>query len=165
MVALEGYDIRFSKEEDLIHLRRWLSSPEIERFFPYEDSKEREQASLSWIGFSRYKASLTALVNEVPCGIATLFLMPYKKVSHHALTQIVIDPFYQRKGIGRSLLRNIKHLAKSRFCLDFIDIEVMASNPIIALLHQEGFKEVFRQADFFQTVLGYEDRVFLEADL
>ena len=50
--------------------------------------------------------------------------MPYKKVAHHCLFKIVVDPKHQRKGIGRALLKNLKHLAKTYFHLELMHIEV-----------------------------------------
>ena len=48
--------------------------------------------------FAAGAASLTATINHVPCGIGTLFLMPYKKVAHHCLFKLIVDPHWQRKG-------------------------------------------------------------------
>ncbi|MFS8563575.1 MAG: GNAT family N-acetyltransferase [Rhabdochlamydiaceae bacterium] len=74
--------------------------------------------------------------------------MPYKKVAHHCLAKVIVDPKWQRQGIGSSLVRNLKHLAKNYFRLEMMDIEVFEGNPLIELLQKEGFHEVFRQEKF-----------------
>ena len=56
-------------------------------------------------------------------GIATLFLMPYKKVSHISMLYLIVDPKYQRKGVGSSLLKNIMHYAK-KFKLESIHVSL-----------------------------------------
>ena len=115
--------------------------------------------------YTQYSCSLTAVLDGVPCGIATLFLMPYKKVAHHSLFKIVVDPLLHRKGIGTSLVRNIKHLAKNYFHLEFLHVEVFEGNPLIALLQQQGFYEFARQDLYVKNEGKYLARILLETAL
>jgi putative acetyltransferase len=104
-------------------------------------------------------------VDGVPCGVGTLFLMPYRKVAHHCLFKLVVDPKFQGKGIGTSLLKNLKHLAKNYFHLELIHIEVFEGNPILRLLMQNGFHEFSRQEKFVKDNGVYLSRVLCECDL
>jgi RimJ/RimL family protein N-acetyltransferase len=165
MADLPGLDIRYTYVSDTPYLRDWLLKPEVQKWFPVSEEREIEDAVQCWIGFSRYSSSLTATLNGSPCGIATLFLMPYRKVAHHCLFKLVVDPKHQRKGIGSALLKNLKHLAKNYFHLDLIHIEVFEGNSFIRLLQKFDFYEFARQERFVKDKDGYKARILLESSL
>jgi ribosomal protein S18 acetylase RimI-like enzyme len=162
---IPGFDIRYTYVTDLSYLRQWVNSPGILDWFPMTTEKEVEDALQCWIGFCRWSCSVTATVNHVPCAIGTLFLMPYKKVAHHCLFKLIVDPHWQKKGVGQAMVRNLKHLAKHYFHLESISIEAFEGNSIISLLKKNGFEEIFRQEKFVKMNGGYKARVFLEAKL
>lgn len=162
---IPGYDIRYTYITDISHLREWIKSPGMLHWFPMHTEKEVEDALQCWIGFSRWSSSLTATINHVPCAIGTLFLMPYKKVAHHCIFKIIVDPKWQRKGIGYSLLKNLKHLAKNYFRLEMINIEVFEGNPIIELLKKHDFYEFTRQDRYVKEDGKYFARVLMETKL
>lgn len=159
------FDIRYTHHQDAPYLREWLQLPEVQRWFPVAEEKEIDDAAQCWVGFSRYQSSLTATVEGVPCGIGTLFLMPYKKVSHHSLFKLVVDPKHQRHGIGRSLLKNLKHLAKTYFHLELLHIEVFEENPFIHLLKEFDFQEFARQEKFVKDEERYLARILYQSYL
>lgn len=165
MIDIPGLDIRYTYVTDTPYLRDWLHNSEIQEWFPVSEEREIEDAIQCWIGFSRYSSSLTATLNGTPCGIGTLFLMPYRKVAHHCLFKLVVDPKHQRKGIGSSLLKNLKHLAKNYFHLDLIHIEVFEGNPFIHLLQKFDFHEFARQEYFVKDKKGYKGRILFESVL
>lgn len=160
-------DIRYSYLTDAPILRQWLQVPEVQRWFPVGEDKEIEDAVQCWIGFSRFSSSITATLDkgQTPCGIGTLFLMPYRKVAHHCLFKMVVDPKYQRQGVGTSLLKNLKHLAKNYFRLEIMHIEVFEGNPFISLLHKFDFHEFARQEKFVKDKGSYYTRILYESYL
>ena len=165
MTELEGFDIRYTYVTDTPPLREWLLTPDVQKWFPVSEEKEIEDAVQCWVGFSRYSSSITATVHGVPCGIGTLFLMPYRKVAHHCLFKFIVDPKFQKKGIGTALLKNLKHLAKNYFHLDLMHIEVFEGNPVISLLKKQGFHEFARQEKFVKDKDGYRARILFESFL
>lgn len=160
-----GLDIRYTYVTDTPYLRQWLEIPEVQQWFPISEEREIADCVQCWIGFSRYSASITATLNGTPCGIGTLFLMPYRKVAHHCLFKLIVDPKHQGKGIGTALLRNLKHLAKNYFHLELIHIEVFEGNPCIQLLLKNGFQEYTRQEKFVKDDRGYRARILFECYL
>jgi putative acetyltransferase len=162
---LPGYDIRYTNTTDEPYLRQWMSAPGMLHWFPMLQEKEVEDAIQCWIGFSRFNCSLTATINGIPCGIGTLFLMPYQKVSHHCLIKIIVDPQHQRKGIGSSLLKNLKHLAKNYFHLELMHVEVFEGNPLHSLLLKHDFQEFARQERYVKENGKYLTRILLESYL
>lgn len=165
MSEIPGYDLRYTHLNDTPYLREWLNTKEMLHWFPMENEKEVEDAIQCWIGFCRYGSSLTAMIDDVPCAIGTLFLMPYRKVAHHCIFKIIVDPKHQRKGIGSSLLKNLKHLAKEYFRLELMHIEVFEGNPIISLLQKFDFHEFARQGHFVKENGKYLERILLESYL
>lgn len=164
---LPGLDIRYSNLGDAPQLKQWLCIPEVQRWFPCAEEREIEDAVQCWIGFSRYSSSLTATLDKgaTIAGVATLFLMPYRKVSHHCLFKMVVDPQYQHKGIGTSLLKNLKHLAKNYFHLQIMHIEVFQDNPFIHLLEKSDFHVFARQEKFVKDNGRYLARILYQTHL
>lgn len=165
MSEISEMDIRYTHLNDASYLRDWLLQKEVQRWFPVSQDKEIDDAVQCWVGFSRYNSSLTATIDNVPCAIGTLFLMPYKKVAHHCLFKLVVDPAHQRKGIGKSLLKNLMHLAKNYFRLELMHIEVFEGNPFIHLLEEFHFQEFARQEKFVKDSDRYLTRILYQAYL
>jgi GNAT superfamily N-acetyltransferase len=161
----EEFDIRYTHVSDTSYVREWLEDPATQHWFPVSTDKEIEDAALCWVGFCRYNASLTATLNGTPVAIGTLFLMPYRKVAHHCLFKLLVAPAHRRKGIGRSLLKNLKHLAKTKFRLEFMNIEIFEGNPCERLLLDAGFHEYGRQSHFVKEGNRYLGRILYESEL
>ncbi|MFI5334912.1 MAG: N-acetyltransferase, partial [Chlamydiales bacterium] len=101
-----------------------------------------------------------------PCGVGTLFLMPYRKVAHHCLFNLIIDPKKNETAIGAPLLNNLKHLAKTYFRLEILHAEVYEGNSMIKLLEGAGFSEFARQERFVKEGEGrYLARVLFACNL
>src|SRR5437016_398270 len=111
----DDIDVRYTDLSDGKYLKEWLLDPSVARWFPMCDNVEIDDAVHRWIGFSRYKCSLTAVKDGVPCGIATLYLQPYRKLAHQCEFGIIVGGVHRGKGIGTLLIRNLMHLAKENF--------------------------------------------------
>jgi RimJ/RimL family protein N-acetyltransferase len=112
---LEKLEIRYTELSDTPHVRDWLMDPTVATWFPMADAIEIDDAANRWVSFARYRCSLTAVMDGVPCGIATLYLQPYKKLAHQCEFGIIVAPGFRNKGIGSDLLKNLIHLAKEYF--------------------------------------------------
>jgi RimJ/RimL family protein N-acetyltransferase len=159
------FDIRYTEPEDLVYLTRWMKSPGILHWFPIQSEKEIEEALQGWISFYRLKCSITAIRKGEPCAIGTLFLMPYKKMYHQCSFKIIVDPSQQRQGIGTSMIKNLKHLAKNYFNLEMINIDVYEKNPLIELLKKNGFYELAFQQNYAKENGSYLGRLLMETQL
>lgn len=160
--TIEGLELRYTVAEDIDPLREWLSEPGILRGFPMADPPEVEDSIKHWIGFSRYKSSLTAVYNGTPCGIATVCLMPYRKLAHQCLISIIVSKEMRGKGVGTVLLNNLLHLAKNYFGIEVIYLEVYAGNPAISLYKRFGFREIGFQEHFMKENGEYIGKVIME---
>ncbi|MBS0626388.1 MAG: GNAT family N-acetyltransferase [Verrucomicrobia bacterium] len=158
---MEDFDIRFTTMEDYEPLHRWFSEPGATDDFAF-DEKEMESALKNWIGFCKYKASLTGMIRDVPCAVGTLFLMPYLKVAHHCSFYLMVDPQHRNKGIGTSMVRNLLHLAKTRFRLESVHVEVFEPSPLLPLLEKQKFEMFARQEDYVKMNGERKARILLE---
>jgi putative acetyltransferase len=161
VIPIEGFDIRFSSLEDLPYLQEWFEADGACDDFPF-NTEEKEESLKNWIGFSKYKASLTGTINDVPCAVGTLFLMPYRKVAHHCSFYIMVGPKHRRKGIGTSMVRNLLHLAKTRFRLESVHVELYEPSHLLPILIKLGFEQFVRQENFIRTDGCGRARLLLE---
>ena len=158
---MNDFDIRFSEERDLASLEEWFLDPAACNDYPFGE-QEKGDALKNWIGFSRYKASLTGMIGNEIVAIGTLFLMPYKKVAHHCSFYLIVAPVHRRKGVGTSMVRNLMHLAKTRFALESMDVEVYEPSHLQPILQKLGFEIFARQEGFVKTENCVRARVLME---
>lgn len=161
MTFLADFDIRFSDEGDLSSLQKWFEPEGATDPFPFGPD-EKNEALKNWIGFARYKASLTGLMKGEPCAIGTLFLMPYKKVAHHCSFYLMVHPEHRRKGVGYAMIRNLMHLAKTRFRLESVHAEIYEPSPMLPLLEKLRFGVFARQENFVHIDGCERARILLE---
>jgi putative acetyltransferase len=161
MTLLADFDIRFSEPGDLAFLEKCFSAGGASDDFPFGPA-EMEEALKNWIGFSKYNASLTGTLQNIPCALGTLFLMPYKKVAHHCSFYIIVDPEHRRKGIGTDLIRNLLHLAKTRFRLESVHAELFEPSLLTPLLQKLNFIEFARQENYVHIDGCKRPRVLME---
>lgn len=157
-----GVEIRYTEPGDAPYLKKWLSEPEGGRWFPLEGEIELDDAVVRWIAFYKYQCSITILKDGVPCGIATLYLQPYDKLAHQCEFGIIVGKGYRSLGIGSYLMSSIMHLAKEKFKIELLHLQVYANNPAIKLYRRFGFTEFGRQESWIKEKEGYFARVFME---
>jgi RimJ/RimL family protein N-acetyltransferase len=157
--------IRDTVMEDAPHLTKWLTDPLILRWFPMFDEREIEDAVRIWISYSKIGACITADWNGIPCGMANLYIQPYKKLAHQCLFSIIVDEKYRNKGIGTALLEDLMALGKQRFRLEVLHLEVYEGNPAIHLYSRLGFKEFGKQTHFIKDKGEYIGKILMERAL
>ena len=150
MILIEDFDIRYSEMQDLSFLQEWFTDSASLDAYPFNE-KEKDEALKNWIGFAKYKASLTGTIGGKPCAIGTLFLMPYRKVAHHCSFYLIVDPMHRRKGVGHSMVRNLVHLAKTRFRLESVQAELYEPSQLYSTLNKLGFELVFTQENYLKV--------------
>lgn len=160
--AIPGLELRYTILEDAEPLKEWLQEPGILRGFPMQDPPEVDDSVKHWIGFSKYKSSLTATLNGKPVGIATLCLMPYRKLAHQCLLSIIVSQEVRGKGVGTVLMNNLLYLAREFFGIEVIYLEVYEGNRAISLYHRFGFREVGVQKHFMKENGEYIGKIIME---
>ncbi len=156
---------RLTEEADATPLMQWLSDPDIMRWFPMCDMREIEDASRIWAGYSRIQSGITALWDGEPCGMANLYVQPYKKQCHTCLFSIIVQGNMRGKGIGKQLLECLMKHAKEKFKIEILHLEVYDGNPAIRLYEKLGFKEFGRQSRFIKENGKYIAKVFMQRAL
>jgi putative acetyltransferase len=89
-----------------------------------------------------------ALWEDVPCGIANLYLQPYKKLAHQCLFAIIVDEKYRGKGVGTVLMKELIALAKNTFKIQVLHLEVYEGNRARRLYERMGFVQYGIQRHF-----------------
>lgn len=158
--------IRFTEQSDGKKLKDWLMEPAIMHWFPMADEVEIDHAVQHWVGFSRWRCSLTATINDQPVGIATLYLQPYKKLAHQCEFGIIVAPEMRNKGIGQYLIEQLSKLAKETFKIELLHLQVYQNNPAKNLYRRMGFTEFGNQPGWIKELDGtLVGRTFMEKKL
>ena len=156
-------EFRYTNFSDGVHLKGWLMHPSVKNAFSMADEVEVDDAVNRWISFCRYKCSLTATLNGTPCGIATLYLQPYKRLAHQCEFGIIVGHEYRGTGVGSQLLNHLIHLAKVQFHIEILHLQACSGNAAIRLYERFGFKEFGSQREWMKEDDGtYSGRVFME---
>lgn len=161
-----GLEVRYTQQGDGFYLKDWFLDREGGRWFPLFEELEINDAVIRWIAFHRFQCSITILKDGIPCGIATLYLQPYKKLAHQCEFGILVGKGYRGQGIGSYLLACLIHLAKVKFGIKVLHLQVYDGNPAIYLYKKFGFKEFGRQEAWIKEPDGsYHARIFMEREI
>ncbi len=161
----KDYDLRFSFLIDENFLLEELKDKETMQWLPPSSESDVKIFARNWAGFARYQCSLSAMYGKETVGMATLFLMPYVKVAHLSMMYMVVKKEYRNKGVGRSLLKNINHLARTKFKLESIHVEIFEGCPLEHLLIKGGYKKIITQENFVELDNQMKARLIYEVDL
>lgn len=160
---MEEVQIRYTIPEDGKALKKWLMDDDIARWFPMSDEAEVEDAVNRWIYYHRYKSSITAVLEDQAVGIATFYPQPYRKIKHQTELSIMVSPEYRNKGIGTKLMNYLIHLAKTKFGITLLHLQVYEGNPAQNLYKRLGFMEFGRQSHWMIEDDGKpRARIFME---
>ena len=135
---MKEHELRYTLMTDAPYLNEWLLQEGVMHWFPFSEGKEMEDAAACWIGFSKFSCSLTALIDGVPVGIGTLFLMPYRKVAHHCLFKLIVDKKYRNQGIGTSLVKGFALVFGFGVITSLVSAVFISRVFLLAVLPEEG---------------------------
>ncbi|WP_049628858.1 ribosomal protein S18-alanine N-acetyltransferase [Cellvibrio sp. pealriver] len=95
-------------------------------------------------------------------------LVGYVVVTHGGgdaeLLNISVSPAFQRKGIGRCLLKLAVECVKEKADMLFLEVRV-SNRKAIALYEKEDFFEVGQRKNYYPTVNGHEDALLMARQL
>ena len=160
--SIADLTVRYTEPSDAYALREWLGDQDGGNGFPIDGELELSDAVIRWLSFCRYQCSITILKENKPCGIATLYLQPYGKLSHQCEFGIIVDKKYRSQRVGSYLLSCLIHLAKEKFAIEVLHLQVYASNPAMRFYRRFGFKEFGRQEAWAKEGKELQARVLME---
>lgn len=160
--GIDGLTVRYTLPTDTKFMIQWFEEKEIWKWFPFEERWEMEDSVKRMVNFCRFRASLTAMMDGVPCGLAVLYLQPYKKLAHQAEFGMIVSQAYRNRGIGTLLLNELQRLAKEQFKLEILHLQVYDGNPAIRLYERAGFVPFGRQEGWIKENGQYLARIFME---
>jgi len=152
--------------EDLESYKQWLQQPGVLEGFPMSDKREIDDAVRLWHQYLAKGASITALYKKKPVGAANLYVQEVEKLKHQSLFVILVDEKYRGKGIGTLLLKEVQKLAKNKFGIEILHLEVYDKNPAIRLYERVGFKKYAHHPDYLKDVNGnYFGKILMQMEL
>ena len=167
MVQIEKLKIRLATKKDAKYLTKWfLEDPDILKWFPMCNKMEIEDSVRVWLDFARYRAVITAVYDNVVSANAILYINNFKKLSHQSLFAIIVDKNYRNKGIGTAVMNELFKIAKERFRLESLHLEVYTENPAYSLYERLGFKKYGIHRKFLKDLDGkYFDKILMQKNL
>ena len=138
---MDGLNIRVSKKSDKDAITEWLLEGDVLKWFPMTTKPEIEDSINICMDYIKNGAMLTAEHDEKPCGMACLYLQYFKKFAHQCLFVIIIKKEFRSKGVGSALLRELMKIAKEKFHIEILHLEVYSGNPARAFYERFGFKK------------------------
>lgn len=143
-----AYDMRYFDERDLQILKTHLMNPQIQKWFPLSSEVDVDLFTRNWANFAKHRTAITALWEQQPIGFGSIFLLPYKKVAIHTMGYLLVDPAFQRKGVGTSILRNLIHLSREFRIVEKVQCEIYEGCPLEGILKRLSFVQAFTQGGF-----------------
>ena len=155
--------VQNTTEKDVELLKAWLVQPRVLDGFPMIDPREVNDAVRIWMDYAKKGASITVSHKKTPCGAANLYVHSVEKFKHQSLFVVVVDQKYRGKGIGTFLLKSLEKLAKEKFNIELLHLEVYEGNPAIGLYEKLGFIYYGRQEKYLKDPDGkYYDKILMQ---
>lgn len=139
--TFENIKIRTLVEADVYFLSQYLMDPAVLDFFPMCNMTEVQEAVKIWLFYARKGQAYTVEVNNIPAGMAVLYVNTFKKLSKQALFAIVIGEKFRGKGIGTKFLKFLIKQAKQTYGIVNLHLEMYENNPAYSLYKRFGFKD------------------------
>ena len=153
-------------KEDLECYKEWLMQPGVLEGFPMSDKREIDDAVRLWHQYLAKGASITALYKKKPVGAANLYVQDVEKLKHQSLFVILVDENYRGKGVGTLLLKELQRLAKTKFGISLLHLEVYEKNPAIRLYERVGFRRYGIHPNYLKDIRGnYYGKVLMQMEL
>jgi putative acetyltransferase len=165
MIDTQKIAFRVSQQKDLKYLIQWLMEPGVLRWFPMSNEREVEDAAKNWVSYSTKGSCITAEYESVPCGISNLYIQPFQKLKHQCLFAILISQEFRNQGVGSLLLNEIEKLAREKFSIALLHLEVYENNPAIRLYKRHGFQIYGKHERFLREEDGYRAKILMQKPL
>ncbi len=157
--------IRPSRKHEDEYLKKWLHEPGATKWFPMENDREIDDAVKHWMSYIDVEACFTAEYNLMICGMANLYIPIYKKLAHQCLLSIIVGEAYRGKGVGKALMSHLEEVARKKFQIEFLHLEVYDGNPAKHLYEKMGYTMYGRWQKFIKEDEGYADKILMEKKL
>ncbi|NGX50704.1 MAG: putative phosphinothricin acetyltransferase YwnH [Chlamydiae bacterium] len=158
--------MRKTTEKDSPFFLKWFEQEGVLDGFPMTDKREVEDSVRIWMLYAKKGSSITALYKKKPCGSANLYINDIEKMKHHSLFVILVDEKMRNRGIGTLLLKEISRIAKEKFKVEILHLEVYENNPALNLYKRLGFEEYGRHPRYLKDEKGnYYDKILMQKEL
>ncbi len=150
-------------EEDTPFLVKFLMEPGVLTYFPMSNQKEAEESARIWISYAQLESSFTLVKDGKPIGFCTIYPQYAKKLAHQSLVSIILTETERGKGYGRFLLEYIEHIAKEKFNISLLHLEVYEHNPARFLYEKVGYKKYGIHKRFLKEGPNhYSDKILMQ---
>ena len=158
--------IRNLVEADKFHLTMFLMEPVALSYNPMTTLKEVEESVKVWLTFARLGSAFVAEVDGKPVGMANLYIQQFEKLKHQAMFVIIVGSDFRGQGIGTVLVKHLIKVAKEKYDMSLIHLEVYENNPARRLYRRLGFVEYGKHEKFVKEADGtYVTKILMQLEL
>lgn len=161
----ELVEVRDSVEDDKYPFTEWLMDRDVLSWFPMSNIIEVEDAVRICMGYVKLGAMYTAVYEGVPVGTANLYINTFSKIKHQSLFAITVRRDMRGQGVGTKLLDHLIKMAKTRFQIKLLHLEVYQDNPAIRMYKRFGFVEYGVHKNFLKEPDGFRDKILMQLRL
>lgn len=150
-------------KRDSPYLKKFLLEPDVLRYFPMVNEREVDDAVRIWISYAKQEACFTLLKNEIPIGICTIYPHYAKKILHQSLLSIIVTQQERGKGYGKYMLDYLEEVARNKFGMKLLHLEVYENNPAQRLYERQGYEVYGVHKNFLKEGDGiYKDKILMQ---
>jgi putative acetyltransferase len=154
-IKRDELSFRSITEEDMPTLASWVNDEKILKWCPMTNEPRELQDSLRvWTSYAKMGAGVTILYKGKPCGMANLYIQACKKLKHQCLFSMIVEESFRGRGIGGYLMDELFRVAKEKFNVEMMHLEVYEGNPAIYLYKKKGFVEYGKEPHFVKNSDG-----------
>ena len=154
--------IRPTVLEDEKYLVEWLQDKNTLRWYPMSNQKEIEDACKDWIRYIEMDSVVTAVYKNNVVGSAMIYVTDDERLKHQALFAIIVSKDYRGKGIGTKLIDTLIDMAKNKFEIEILHLEVYETNPAISLYERLGFKKYGEHKNYIKEDGKYFAKILMQ---
>ncbi len=155
-------NIRLAEESDYENIKKWLMEPDVLCWFPMQSEKEVEDAARIWVYYSKIQSCFIAEMDGKACGSVLLNITTFLKIKHQCLISIIVSQNYRNQGIGGKLLAFIEKVAKEKFHIELLHLEVYENNPAARLYERAGYQFYGQHLNFLKDENGYRSKILMQ---
>jgi putative acetyltransferase len=156
------FTIRKSTVDDAKYIKEWLMQPGVLQWFPMSDEKEIDDSAKVWVSYSALESCFIAEINGEAVGSVLLNISQFEKIKHQCLISIIVSEKYRGQGIGRKLLEYIERVAKEKFHIQLLHLEVYENNPARRLYERVGYEVYGAHPKFIKEQNGYKSKILMQ---
>ena len=146
-------------------VKEWSCRNNVERIHAFSHRNISEVKNSAEYFFSRPEQVIVAELDSEVIGLAQLDIDPFKKLSHNAFFCLLVSKEHRNKGVGTAIMKELIEIARSKFNVKTLFLDVSEGNPAIRLYDRLGFMQCGCEPRFLKSGLSFVNKIIMYMEL